>query len=103
MGDITDEFDDEDVVYSKLDDRTYVFEGKTPLTDMYRVLGIDGRLFEENKGDSGTIGGFILELTGHIPAKGERVTLRDHAFVVESSDNKRVRRVKVVLGHDPQE
>ncbi|MCB0791899.1 MAG: gliding motility-associated protein GldE [Flavobacteriales bacterium] len=102
VGDITDEFDDEDVVYSKLDDRTYVFEGKTPLTDMYRVLGIDGHLFEENKGDSETIGGFILELTGHIPAKGERVTLRDHVFVVESSDNKRVRRVKVVLGNDGQ-
>ncbi|MCB9170970.1 MAG: gliding motility-associated protein GldE [Flavobacteriales bacterium] len=100
VGDITDEFDDEDVVYSKLDDRTFVFEGKTPLTDMYRVLGIDGHLFEENKGDSETIGGFVLELTGHIPTKGERVTLRDHAFVVEASDNKRVRRVKVIMGTD---
>ncbi|MCB0795509.1 MAG: gliding motility-associated protein GldE [Flavobacteriales bacterium] len=95
VGDITDEFDDEDLTYSKLDDRTFVLEGKTTLNDMYRILGIDGKVFEENKGDSETIGGFILELTGRIPKRGERVALRNYSFLVESSDNKRVRRVKV--------
>ena len=99
VGDITDEFDDEDLIYSKLDDRTWVFEGKAPLPDVYRVLGIDGQLFEDNKGDSGTLGGFVLELTGRIPKKGERIDLRNYAFIVEASDNKRVRRVKVVV-HD---
>lgn len=99
VGDITDEFDDEDLIYSKLDDRTWVFEGKAPLTDVYRVLGVDGEVFEENKGDSGTLGGFVLELTGRIPKKGERVDLRNYSFIVEASDNKRVRRVKVVV-HD---
>jgi len=97
VGDITDEFDDEDLLYSKLDDQTWVFEGKTPLNDVYRVLGIDGQLFEDNKGESETLGGFVLELTGRIPKKGERVTLRDITFTVESADNKRVRRVKVTL------
>ena len=58
---------------------------------------IDGALFEENKGDSGTLGGFILELTGRIPKKGERAELRNFTFVVEGSDNKRIRRVKVVM------
>jgi gliding motility-associated protein GldE len=95
VGDITDEYDDEDLIYSKLDDRTYVFEGRAPLNDVYRVLGIDGTVFEEHKGDSETLGGFVLELTGHIPQKGERVTLRNFVFTVESADNKRVRRVKV--------
>jgi len=95
VGDITDEFDDEDLLYSKLDDHTWVFEGRAPLADVYRVLGTDGRLFEENKGESGTLGGFILELTGRIPLKGERVDLRNYSFIVESSDEKRVRRVKV--------
>ena len=99
VGDITDEFDDEDLIYSKLDDRTWVFEGKAPLPDVYRVLGIDGQLFEDNKGDSGTLGGFVLELTGRIPKKGERIDLHNYAFIVEASDNKRVRRVKVVV-HD---
>jgi len=97
VGDITDEYDDEDLLYSKLDDNTWVFEGKTALTDLYRVLGIDGELFEENKGDSGTLGGFVLELTGRIPKKGERIELRNFSFVVEGSDNKRVRRVKVIM------
>ena len=97
VGDITDEYDDENLFYSKLDDHTWVFEGKTALTDVYRVLGIDGELFEENKGESGTLGGFVLELTGRIPKKGERVELRNFTFVVEGSDNKRIRRVKVIM------
>ncbi len=100
VGDITDEYDEEESLYTKLDDRTWSFEGRTPLTDVYRILDIDGDLFELNKGESETIGGFILELTGRIPKKGERVVLQDHSFVVETSDNKRVRRVKVILPKD---
>lgn len=97
VGEITDEFDEEDLIYSKLDDRTWVFEGRAPLPDVYRVIGIDGQLFEEHKGDSGTLGGFILELTGRIPKKGERVDLQNFSFTVEASDNKRVRRVKLLM------
>jgi len=100
VGDITDEYDDVDLIYSKLDDQTYVFEGKAPLTDMYRILEIDGKLFEEHKGDSETLGGFVLELTGKIPQKGERVTLHNFDFTVESADNKRVRRVKVHIRNE---
>ena len=99
MGDITDEFDEEDLIYSKLDDRTWVFEGRAPLPDLYRVLGIDGQVFEEHKGESGTLGGFVLELTGRIPKKGEQVALQNFTFVVEASDNKRIRRVKLIM-HD---
>lgn len=96
VGDITDEFDEEDLIYSKLDDRTWVFEGRAPLPDVYRVLGVDGHVFEENKGESGTLGGFVLELTGRIPKKGEQVSLRNYTFIVEASDNKRIRRVKLI-------
>ncbi|MBK6344248.1 MAG: gliding motility-associated protein GldE [Flavobacteriales bacterium] len=99
VGDITDEFDEEDLIYSKLDDRTWVFEGRAPLPDLYRVLGIDGQVFEEHKGESGTLGGFVLELTGRIPKKGEQVALQNFTFVVEASDNKRIRRVKLIM-HD---
>lgn len=95
VGDITDEYDDVDLIYSKLDNNTWVFEGRAPLTDVYRILGIDGGLFEANKGESETLGGFVLELTGRIPKKGERVSLQQFTFTVESADNKRVRRVKV--------
>jgi gliding motility-associated protein GldE len=99
VGDITDEYDEEDLDYTKVNDHTWLFEGRIALTDMYRVLGIDGDLFEENKGESGTLGGFILELTGRIPKRGERVALRNFTFVVEASDNKRIRRVKLII-HD---
>ena len=73
---------------------------RAPLNDMYRVLGIDGKLFEEHKGDSETLGGFVLELTGRIPQKGERAALHNYDFTVESADNKRVRRVKVHMRDD---
>ena len=80
VGDITDEYDDENLFYSKLDDHTWVFEGKTALPDVYRVMDIDGEVFEAHKGDSGTLGGFVLELTGRIPKKGERVEFRNFTF-----------------------
>lgn len=99
VGEISDEYDEEDLIYSKLDDRTWVFEGRAPLNDVYRVLGVDGAIFEEHKGESGTLGGFILELSGRIPKKGERIDLRNYTFVVEASDNKRIRRLKVIV-HD---
>ena len=99
VGEISDEYDEDDLIYSKLDDRTWVFEGRAPLNDVYRVLGVDGAIFEEHKGESGTLGGFILELTGRIPKKGERIDLRNYTFVVEASDNKRIRRLKVIV-HD---
>lgn len=95
VGDINDEFDEDDLVYSKLDDNTFVFEGNVSLNDMYRVMDIEGDLFEDNKGDSETLGGFILELMGRIPTKGEKVSLHNYHFLVESADKKRVRRVKV--------
>lgn len=100
VGEITDEYDDEELFYSKLDERTWVFEGRTALPDVYKVLGIDGDEFEEHKGDSGTLGGFVLELTGRIPRKGERVDFRNYQFMVESSDNKRLRRIKVHLADE---
>lgn len=100
VGDITDEYDDVDLIYSKLDDHTYVFEGRAPLTDVYRILGIDGKVFEEHKGDSETLGGFVLELTGRIPQKGERASLHNFDFTVESADNKRIRRVKVQFSNE---
>lgn len=103
VGDITDEYDEEeDVVYQKVDDRTWIFEGRVALTDLYRIMGIDGELFDQHKGESGTLGGFVLELTGRIPNKGERVSLRNFTFVVEASDNKRIRRVKVILEDERQ-
>lgn len=95
VGEITDEYDDEDLSYSKLDDHTWVFEGRTALSDMYRVLGVDGESFDLAKGDGTTLGGFVVHLAGRIPAKGEHIIFENWVLTIESADEKRVRRVKV--------
>lgn len=101
VGDISDEFDDEDLVYSKLDDYNYVFEGKTALKDFYRVAKIeDYEDFDVQKGESETIAGFVLEIAGSFPKKGEKIVFKNYAFIVESLDKKRLKQIKVILPHE---
>jgi putative hemolysin len=97
VGDITDEFDDEDLVYSQLDDSNYVFEGKTSLIDMYRVLEIDGSAFEAEKGESDTIAGFCIEQAGKILRKHEKVHFKNYIFTVEAADRRKIKQVKVTI------
>lgn len=100
VGDISDEFDDEDLVYSKLDDFNYVFDGKTTLKDFYRVAKIeDEASFEEQKGESETIAGFVLEISGSFPKRGEKVQFKNYQFLVESLDRKRLKQIKITLPH----
>lgn len=97
VGDISDEFDVEEHIYSKLDNNTYIFEAKIPLTDLYKIIDIDGKQFESAKGESDTLGGFILELMGKIPAKNEKINFEDYLFTIESADRRKVKRVKLQL------
>ena len=101
VGDISDEFDDEDLVYSKLDDFNYIFEGKTALKDFYRVVKIkDEDDFEERKGESETIAGFVLEIAGSFPKKGEKILFKEYQFLVENLDKKRLKQIKITLPHE---
>ena len=97
VGDISDEFDDEAIIYSKLDDQNYVFEGKTPLNDFYRVLDIDGKEFDEERGDSDTLAGFLLEISGKFPDKNEEIDFLHYRFKVEGIDHRRIKQIKVTL------
>ena len=97
VGDISDEFDQEDIVYSKIDQNTYLFEGKTSLNDFYRILNIDGKLFEEQKGDSDTIAGFLLENTEKIPEEGQVVIANKLKFTIEKVNKKRIISIKTEL------
>jgi gliding motility-associated protein GldE len=97
VGDISDEFDDDDLVYSKLDNNNYVFEGKTPLNDFYRILNIEGEEFEESKGESDSLAGFILEITGSIPSKGDQISFKNYNFIIEGVNKRRVTRIKVTF------
>lgn len=101
VGDISDEFDDEDLVYSKLDDFNYVFEGKTALKDFYRVIKLENEdAFEVQKGESETIAGFVLEIAGSFPKKGDKIGFKDYQFLVESLDKKRLKQIKVTLPNE---
>jgi len=97
VGEITDEFDDEDLNYTKIDDLNFIMEGKTPLIDMYRIININGDDFEAVKGESDTLAGFIIEQAGKIPLKNERIEFSDYVFTIEAADRRKVRQVKVTL------
>ena len=96
VGDINDEFDDEDLSYSKIDENKYVFEGKTTIKDFCRVFDEeDEDLFEEEKGESETLAGFILEVSGKFPKKGDEINFHAYTFTVEALDRRRIKQVKV--------
>ncbi len=96
VGDINDEFDEDEVFYSKLDDHTYIFDGKTALTDVVKVMDIGDESFETIRGEAESIGGLVVELSGRIPRPKEKIEYEDFTFIVELSDRRRVRRVKII-------
>lgn len=98
VGDISDEFDDEDLTFSKLDDKNYVFEGKTTLKDFYRIIKLeDENIFESKKGEAETIAGFVLEISGSFPKLGSKIKVDNYGFTIEALDKKRIQQVKVTL------
>lgn len=97
VGEITDEFDDDEVIYSKLDDQNYIFEGKILLKDLYKILDIDGEDFDKAKGEADTLAGFLLEQMGRIPKKNEKLPFNQYKFTIESSDKRRIKQVKLTI------
>ena len=97
VGDISDEFDDENINYSQIDERNFLFEGKINLKDLYRIIDVDEDLFEEHKGEAETLAGFLLELQGNFPKKGQKIHFANCLFTVEVVDKKRIKQIKVTL------
>jgi putative hemolysin len=97
VGEINDEFDDDDLTYSKLDSSNFVFEGKAHLNDVYRIMEIDGEAFEEAKGEADTLAGFIIEIEGRIPTKNDQIKFKNLLFTIESADNRKIKRVKISI------
>ncbi len=97
VGDISDEFDGDDTNFSKIDDKNYLFEGKTNLKDFYRVIEVDEELFETTKGEAETLAGFILEILGNFPKKDQKITFENCIFTIETVDKKRVKQIKVTI------
>ena len=98
VGDISDEFDDDDLIYSKIDENNYVFDGKTALKDFYRIIKLkDESIFENHKGEAETIAGFVLEISKSFPKIKSKIKFNSYTFIVEGIDNKRIKQLKVTL------
>ena len=102
IGDIKDEFDEEDLNYKKIDDNNFIFEGKTLINDVCRVLGVPSDTFETVRGESDSLAGLILEISGKFAAVNESVTYDQYEFTVLALDKMRIQRVKVTI-HPPVE
>lgn len=96
VGEINDEFDEDEIAYNKLDDNTYVFEGKTSLNDFCKIVGEDPALFEEVKGESESLGGLILELNSKLPRAGDKIIFDKFVFTIVAVDSRRIKRVRAL-------
>lgn len=98
VGDISDEFDEDNLFYSKLDSQNYIFDAKTNLKDFLKIVQLrDEEGFEKVKGEAETLAGFLLELSQSLPKIGQKLTFENLVFTVESVDQKRIRQIKVTL------
>lgn len=97
VGEITDEFDEEEKFYTKISENKYMFDGKTLLNDFYKVIGSDIDLFDEVKGEADSLAGLILELKGEIPTKNDIITCKNFVFTIDAVDNRRIKQIKVEI------
>ena len=99
VGEITDEFDapEDEVDYKKINDSTYLFEGKTSINDFCKIVGIDDDIFDEVKGESDSLAGLILELEGENPEKGSNTSFKNFVFEVYTVDERRIKEIKVTI------
>ncbi len=103
VGDIKDEFDEEDLHYKKVDENNYFFEGKTLINDVCRVIGEAPQLFEEVRGESDSLAGLLLEIAGKFPALNETISYKNFDFVVLEIDRMRIKRVKITIDRESEE
>lgn len=100
VGDITDESDDVQLLFRKLDDKTYIFEARISLNDFCKVVEVEEDSFEEVRGESETLAGLILELTGEIPQKDQIIKYGDFIFRIESADKRRIKEIRVEINRN---
>jgi len=100
FGEINDEFDVDETNYSKLDENTYVFEGKILINDMCRLMDLDTEMFDEIRGEADSLSGLLLEIAGKIPNIGAKLSFQNFHFLIESADKRRIKRVKVTIAEE---
>ena len=103
VGDISDEFDEQDLSYSKLDKNTFIFEAKISLKDFFRIIKLEEtEIFETIKGDAETLAGLLLEITKKFPKRGQKIKFEGYQFIIEEIGKFRIKQVKVILPKEKQ-
>ncbi|MBI9066198.1 MAG: gliding motility-associated protein GldE [Salinivirgaceae bacterium] len=97
VGDISDEFDDEESTHAKINDNNFLFDGKTLLNDFYKITEVENSVFEEIKGDADTLGGLILELKGDFPDIYDKIKYKNFIFSIEEIDKRRIIKIKTTI------
>lgn len=97
VGEINDEYDDEEKFYQRINSNTFVFEGKTLLSDFYKILNLDDDIFEEVEGDADSLAGLLLEIKGDFPKMHEKITYKNFTFEILDMEERRISKVKVVV------
>ncbi|MBQ7425844.1 MAG: gliding motility-associated protein GldE [Prevotella sp.] len=97
VGEINDEYDEEEKNYTRINANTYIFEGKTLLSDLYKILNLDDETFEEVEGDADSLAGLLLEIKGDFPELHERIDYKNFTFEVTEIDEHRISKIKVVI------
>ncbi len=103
IGDIKDEFDEDDLHFKKIDDNNFIFEGKTLINDVARMIGLPSDEFEEARGESDSLAGLILEISGKFPAINETISYKHYDFTVLNIDKMRIQRVKLTINEEGEE
>ena len=101
VGEINDEYDEEEKTYTRINANTYVFEGKTLLSDLYKILDLDDEIFEEVEGDADSLAGLLLEIKGDFPELHERIDFQNFTFEVTELDGHRISKIKVIIHEQP--
>ena len=103
VGEINDEYDDEEKAFVRLNKNTYIFEGKTLLSDFYKILKVDDEIFEDIEGDADTLAGLMLELKGDFPKIQEKLEYHNFTFEIMELEERRISKVKVIVRENPSE
>jgi putative hemolysin len=103
VGEISDEGDKDLPLFRKIDEKSYIFEGKILLNDFYKILDIDEGVFEDVRGESETLAGLILEITGEIPQKDQVIKHGIFVFKIEMADKRRIKEIRVEINKEDEE
>jgi putative hemolysin len=97
IGEITDETDEDETLYTQIDNNTYIFEGKAQLNDFYKIFSLNEHIFDDIKGDADTLAGLILEIKGEFPGKNDLIQYKEFEFKIIAVDKRRIKKIQVTV------